>query len=235
VKQPRWTRTTAISIVVALLLAEVAVVLPASRVFATIAPLAITAIVSIIAYIGIPPSRRSEARRRTDGAIEQYVLLQDAQLHQRNIVINRMRENAPRARYSADEISDFLQDPYNEARRYAGLASVQWQWPHRERQADMGDAFQEITPIARKKQRSTEYFRQLLDLLCNPGRQFEHYLVIDAMWGMSSHLQPEQMRQLCERVCDGVDCQPTQERQSNKWSLFVSYVNDTCAKRSGER
>jgi hypothetical protein len=238
VKQPRVTRRTAISIVVFLLLVQVSLanVLPASRVFATTAPIAIAAIVSIIAYIGIPPNESSEARKRTDEAIKQYVLVQDSTEHQRNTVIDRMRQEAPQALYSSKEVSKFLRDRTNEAKRYAGLASVQWQWPNCPRPAAMDDyPFQEITPAPREKQRSTGYFQELLDLLCNPARKFEHYHVIDTMWGMSGHLQPEQMRQLCERVCDEVNCQPTPEHQSAKWSSFVSYVKDTCAKRSGER
>jgi hypothetical protein len=184
---------------------------------------------------GSDSKERSEARRRTNEAIEQYVLLQDATTNQRNILIDRMRREAPQARYSAEEISDFLQDRINEARRYAGLASIQWHWPNRDRQAVADYPFQEITPVCREEQRSTEYFPQLLDLLCKPARKFEHYHVIYTAWGMSSHLRPEQMLQLCERVCDGVDCQPLKEHQSEHWSSFVEYVKGTCAKRSGER
>jgi hypothetical protein len=233
VKQTRWTRTTAISVVVSLLLVQVvlAIVLPASRVFATTAPVAITAVVSIIAYIGIPPSDRSEARRETEEAIDQYVLLQDATENQRNIVISRMRLAAPRARYSAKEISDFLQDRANEASRYAGLANVQWQWPNG--WAATGNPVQKITPSCKEEQRSTEYFPQLLDLLCNPARKFEHYHTIVAMWGMSSYLRPEQMRQLHERVCHELNCRPTW--QSDHWSSFVRHVKDTYARSSGEQ
>lgn len=101
---------------------------------------------------------------------------------------------------------------------------MQWQWPND------GD-FKKITPAPTKEQRSTKYFAELLDLLCNPPRKFEHYYAIDAMSGMSCALGQDDWRQLCKRVCDNVNCQPKAENQSKEWSDFVTHI---CGRRFSE-
>jgi hypothetical protein len=226
-------RSTALSIVAVLLVCQIAIGVSYEP-FATIAPSLLTAIVGIIAYIGIPPNRLKEARRTTDEAIAQYVFLQDATPHQRNNIINRMRWIAPQAQYSGKEIRAFLSD-HDEAKRYAGLVSVQWHWPHDERPSALGGYVHTITPASTEEQKSTDYFPELMDLLCKPERQFEHYHVIDTVWGMSGHLPTDLMEDLCSRVCDAVECQPRPEHQSEKWSCFVCHVKGICAKRERQQ
>jgi len=221
-----WTRNTAIIILGFLLVLSVVLVV----VGALIKPLSIvTSIVlatinaaTVFIAVIIPPSLKKEARRKTEEAINQYVLLQDASEHQRNIVINRMRKQAPVARYSWEEIAAYLQS-LNEGERYAGLASVQWQWPNREVDAAMNFSHEEISPSAKRQDKDTRYFPQLLDILCNPARKFEHYHTIVAMWSMSYHLGPEQMQKLCERV---ISCKPYWE--SDKWGVFKNHLEEKC-------
>lgn len=108
--KPRWTRTSALSTVVSLFVVQAGIVLAVSGAFAA-TTLVITIIFSIIALIGIPPTPRAEARRRTQEAVDLYVIVQDGSDNQRKRVIDRMRRAAPQARYSAEEISDLLQHP----------------------------------------------------------------------------------------------------------------------------
>lgn len=113
-----WTRRTAIFMLVLLLL-PAAILSVVSVVVTLVKPWSVvTTIVvavaslatALIAYFGIPLSPKQEARREMRRAINQYVVLQSlkAEPSQKNRVINRMRELAPDARYSWEEIADYL-------------------------------------------------------------------------------------------------------------------------------
>lgn len=238
-----WNKPTAITLIGLLLAGQVSIGWAG---IAKSAPIVITAVVGLIAYY-VPKSQQGEARKRTEDAIELFVVLQDASEYQRNVVIARMRRSAPQARYSSDEISAFLTD-HEEGRRYAGIASVQWQWQRGASDGEIGYEVQQITPpfgdakrhgwLMRflghpNPERSTKYFPQLLALLCKPERKYEHYHVILAVWGMSASncLAKADSDELYKRVCDGVDCQPPIEHQSEHWDSFRTYI---CAKRPGE-
>lgn len=226
----RWTRRTALSILILLLLMAVAVSLAQTLTqhwglpgLVSVLSIGITSFTTLIAYIGIPAKPRDEARRKTEEAINDYPQFQDSKsLYQRNTVIDRMRREAPYARYSDDQIIAWLRKG-SEGERYAALASIQWQWPNRERPEEMGFPFEDITPVAPPDAKSTKYLDALLYRLCHPGREFEHYYIFDAVWGMLPHLQSDEM----QKVCECVDCQTTWK--SNKWYLFADYVKRMCA------
>ena len=165
-----------------------------------------------------PMKLQQDARRELEVFIDIYNDIAD-NVRERSKIIDRMRERASLAQYSSEEISDFLRKREPGA-RFAGLANVQWQWPNRDGHQAMGSRrHEDVLPPARHP--DTGYFEQLLDILLHPQRPFEHYHAIEAMWGLSSHLNTEQRQQLCRQVRD----YPFDERTSSeKWGIFVDYL-----------
>lgn len=210
-----------LSVVVAIVQVSVA---GAAGVAAILVP-AITAITSYIAVV-IPPSKTQAARMDTTHLIYSYTLLQDASDHQRNVAITEMRGLAPDAKYSAQAIQQYLTDAVNEARHYAGLASIQWQWPidtATAREIGFERPLEHIKTLDAAQLHDTSYFPQLLDLLCKRvGRQYESYHAMIAMWGLEPHLSSCQRRQLYQSILDGCDCPLPYTNEH--WDSFKWYL-----------
>jgi hypothetical protein len=222
-----WTRKTADNIIIILLLLTAVftilglLVKPLSIAITII--LALVQLTTAIIALKKPIDRKQEARDKTQETIDEYIHFQDATDNQKNTVIDRMRRQAPYARYTREEIVHFLESKRIQGERYAGLASIQWQWPNREHHAETQFPLEEISPPATEKQRDTHYLTQLLNLLCDPGNKHQHYYAIEATWGMIPHVASEQMQEVCERV---KSCDPYWK--SDRWGALKGYLDRTC-------
>jgi hypothetical protein len=224
-----WTRRSAIVFLLAI--SGVAAVLPAIGAtfttwshFAASAATVLTIATSLIAYLGIPPSPKADARIELDRTIGQYVVLQGlgGSAAQKNRAINRMRELSGRVRYSSSEISHCL-NSLSEGERVAGLAIVQWQWGDRTIWEKISFVrlknIQELPPPPAKRL-DVSCFTSLLNLLCNSYDKFENYHATVAMWGMLKALEPPQYQSLVDKVVDSPE--GTIYNTCDEWGLFVA-------------
>lgn len=229
-----WTRKSAIGVLIAIsLLAAICTAIGVWEIWgkawsnvATIGVFVLTAVAAIIAAIGIPVSRKHEARRKIGRAINSYVILDSlgAKPDQRNRVINRMRELAPDVRYSQEEIADYLHSS-DVGERFAALASVQWQWSKDKDTiyGEMGDFMRYKKMPLPPEQPDKGYFPALLKMLSDSWSEFENYHATVAMWSMLESLEPKQIKELYDKVID-----KELPNRGKEWKKFTDFLKEKC-------
>lgn len=229
-----WTRKSAVGVLIAiLLLVAICAVIQVSEIWgkawsnvASIGVIVLTAVTAVIAYFGIPASPKQEARRKIQRAINSYVILDSlgAKSDQRNRVMNRMRELARDVDSSCEEIADYLQSS-DVGERFAALASVQWQWSKDKDMIyrEMGDFTRYKKMPSPPEQPDKGYFPALLKILSDSWSEFENYHATVAMWSMLESLEPEQIKELCDKVIGKV-----LPNRGKEWEKFTGVLKEKC-------
>jgi hypothetical protein len=174
----------------------------------------------------MPLSSKDEARRKMQAAMSQYVILQSlkAEPSDKNRVINRMRELAPDACFSHEEIAEYLESA-DLGERFAALASVQWQWrkdeAYKATRFKCGKKPSEYPGPSDRP--STGYFPQLLKVLFDSWDKFENYHATVAVWSIVASLGPKDKQELSKRVLDQSAVPPG--HTCNEWGDFIEYLS----------
>lgn len=220
-----WTRNTAISILIFLFLLTATLTIIGSVSVAKTITLALIQMATATIALFIPLSRKNEARRKMQSAMNQYVILQSLKgdSSQKNRVINRMHELAPIALYSQEEIASYL-DSTDVGERFAALAIVQWQWQNPKVHTEMDLRFKKPRELPKPpKHPSKGYFLQLLEVLCGSWDSFENYHATVAMWSMVDSLDPKDIQKLFHRVLEENEGSLGYKCERVKWDKFIEY------------
>jgi hypothetical protein len=230
-----WTRTVAYVLLLCLFLLTATLtimgIMVKSPSVVTSIVLALIPLATATIALFMPLSSKAEARRKMQVAMDQYVVLQslNAESSYKNRVINRMREQAPGARFRQEEIAEYLEST-DIGERFAGLACVQWQWQKRK--------VHEVMDFGRIKNEnprelpeppghpSKGYFSQLLKVLCRSWDRFENYHATVAMWSMVDSLVPKDKQELFKRVLDQSAGPLPNTCEEAKWKKFIEHLND---------
>ena len=181
----------------------------------------VATIAALSSILTLWPDLREEARRDIQNLMKEYEDLDRAKAPPYEIarVAAQIRRQVRLASFTPKEIRDFLQSPRDEE-RLAGLSAVQGQGL---------DDYRHMGDTKYHGRRINGYFIELLNVLTNPRRSFEHYQAIQAMSGILPYLNPQQTQKLCMRVMDYNGGQGT---TSEKWSEFAeSTVRNLCSDR----
>lgn len=178
-------------------------------------PPAITAIAAVVALLQLLIFlRASKAQEEINNLVTTYngKMVQDTNAFGDALVKTIRNRLASEADFSSRDIVDYLDLGSEEGRKLAGLAIVQW--------------LASGKPLYNGK--ATQYFDNVLALLDNPRRRFEHYHAKETMTSILPHLRnrPELKKKLCEHV--NAYQRNDKSCEEKEWIPFKERVNREC-------